>query len=67
MGTIKHQIRTNGTLTTITNKTTNTSSLAWGIFAPRTKKLINRAKNEHLKVYTNNKGESFITIPKHSL
>ena len=67
MQTIKQQIKTNGILTTITNKTTNTSSRAWGIFDSRSQKLINRAKSEHLKVYTNNKGESFIAIPSHSL
>lgn len=67
MVSIKQQIKTNGTLTTITNKTTNTSSRAWGIFAPRSQERINRAKSEHLKVYTNNKGESFIAIPSHSL
>ena len=67
MQTIKQQIKTNGILTTITNKTANTSSRAWGIFDSRSQKLINRAKSEHLKVYTNNKGESFIAIPSHSL
>ena len=67
MQTIKQQIKTNGILTTITNKTTNTSSRAWGIFDSRSQKLINQAKSEHLKVYTNNKGESFIAIPSHSL
>ena len=54
-------------ITTITNKSinksTNKSSFNQGIFQPHSKKLIDKSKREGLKVYTNNRGESFISIP----
>ena len=61
------QIKTYGTLVTIINNSTNTSSLARGIFAHCTQDLINQAKKEGLKVITNNKGEAFISNPNHIL
>lgn len=67
MQKISKAICTNGTLVTIINNSTNTSSLARGIFAHCTQDLINQAKKEGLKVFTNNKGEAFISIPNHIL
>ena len=55
MRTIAKQILANGTFTTITYKTSNKPSIAQGIFLRSSQKLINKAKKEGLKVFTNNK------------
>jgi hypothetical protein len=67
MATLTKKIRSNGSFTTITNPTTNNTIFSQGIFKPYSKKLINKAKKAGLKVYTNNKGEVFISIPIYSI
>ena len=63
MSALIHNIKSKGIFTTITNKSTNHSSFNQGIFQPHSKKLINKSKRDGLKVFTNNRGESFISIP----
>ena len=53
MRTFAQIIKSNGTLTSITNKTTNTSSLAWGVFTSSSQELIDKAKQAGYKVFTN--------------
>jgi hypothetical protein len=67
MRTLAQIIKSNGTLTSITNKTTNTSSLAWGVFTSSSQELIDKAKQAGYKVFTNKKGEAFIAVSNHSL
>ena len=67
MGTIAKQILANGTFTTITYKTSNKPSIAQGIFLRSSQKLINKAKKEGLKVFTNNKGIAFISLPSQAI
>ena len=67
MATLTKTIKTNGSFTTITNPTTNNTIFSQGIFKPYSKKLINKAQKEGLKIFTNNKGEVFISIPIYSI
>ena len=60
--TLSTKIKSYGTLVTIINNSTNTSSLARGIFAHCTQDLINQAKKEGLKVIVKG-NEIFIYIP----
>lgn len=52
MRILAQMIKSNGTLTSITNKTTNTSSLAWGVFTSSSQELIDQAKQAGYKVFT---------------
>ena len=67
MATLTKTIKTNGSFTTITNPTTNNTIFSQGIFKPYSKKLINKAQKEGLKIFTNNKGEVFIALPIYSI
>lgn len=60
-------IKSNGTFATITYKTSNKPSIAQGIFLRSSQKLINKAKKEGLKVFTNNKGIAFISLPPQAI
>ena len=64
---MKKKIISKGSFAIITYPSSNKISFSQGIFKPYSKKLINKAKKAGLKVYTNNKGEVFISIPIYSI